>query len=81
MSILNSRRVVDAVIHAAIEEIPLPRTLDKLPPTELPRVEAFARRLNVTPEAALSLAREAQRAAIAEARAADRIAQAARGAR
>lgn len=76
----HSRRVRE-IIRRAVEEAPLPSTLEELSPADLARVEEFARRLRVEPLPALHIARDAQKAAIAEARAAEAIADRARKAR
>lgn len=75
-----SRKVAE-VIRRAVEEARLPATLEALSPENLARVEALAARLGIEPLAALHRARHAQKAAIAEARATEKLALAAGKAR
>ncbi|WP_136709390.1 hypothetical protein [Agromyces sp. H66] len=68
-----SPRLQEAM-YAAIEAARLPKTLDELSPASRAHVERYAAERGLDPQEALTQARAAQRAAIAEARAYEKLA-------
>lgn len=77
----NNRPNLREIIRRAIEAAPLPTTLDALSTGDRARLDAFAATHGLDSAEALTLARDAQRAAIAEARHLDDVAASARRSR
>ena len=58
----------EALVADYVEAVKLPAALADVTPADLPHLEHFARRLRITPTAALAIARESTRAQVANSR-------------